>query len=163
MELLNRQQIGQKVIRLAMEILEQNTQEQELFIIGINQRGMELAKRLRAAMQRTATGHIHLWQVKLNPADPLASPIVLNQDPTALAAKAVLVVDDVANTGRTLFYALQPLMTVLPKKIEVAVLVDRSHKSFPIHVNYVGLALSTTIQDNVLVDFGEEVEGARLI
>lgn len=162
MELLNRQQIGQKIIRLALEILERNTQEQELFVIGINQRGMELARRLRDAMLQTAVGDIHLWQVQLSPAAPLSEPIILNHDPKALENKAVLLVDDVANTGRTLFYAMQPLMAVVPKKIEVVVLVDRSHKSFPIHVNYVGLALSTTIQDNVLVDFGEE-EGARLV
>lgn len=162
MELLNRQQIGQKVIRLAMEILEQNIQEEELFIIGINQRGMELAKRLRSMMQQTFSGTTHLWQVNLSPEAPLSEPITLSQAPSVLAGKAVLLVDDVANTGRTLFYAMQPLMAVVPKKIEVIVLVDRAHKSFPIHVNYVGLALSTTIQDNVLVDFGEE-EQARLV
>lgn len=162
MELLNRQQIGQKVIRLAMEILEQNTQEEALFIIGINQRGMELAKRLRSKMQHTFAGTTHLWQINLSPAAPLSEPITLSQDPTVLAGKAILLVDDVANTGRTLFYAMQPLMAVVPKKIEVLVLVDRAHKSFPIHVNYVGLALSTTIQDNILVDFGD-VEGARLV
>ncbi len=155
MDLLNHQQIRQKIIRLAMEILERNTQEEELFIIGINQRGLEMAKRLRQAIQQNANSPIHLWQVTLNPADPMAEPVVLHQDVQALSGKAVLLVDDVANTGRTLFYAMQPLMLVVPKKIEVAVLVDRSHKSFPIHVNYVGLALSTTIQDNVLVDFGE--------
>ncbi|MEL6989936.1 MAG: phosphoribosyltransferase family protein, partial [Bacteroidota bacterium] len=58
-------------------------------------------------------------------------------------------VDDVANTGRTIFYAFKPLFEILPKKIEVAVLVDRKHKSFPIKVDYVGLSLATTIQENI--------------
>ena len=71
-------------------------------------------------------------------------------------------VDDVANTGRTLFYALSPLQSVLPSKIEVAVLVDRRHKNWPIYVTYRGMDLSTTIGDNVLVTFSES-EGDRAV
>ncbi|HRD06713.1 MAG TPA: phosphoribosyltransferase family protein, partial [Saprospiraceae bacterium] len=60
-------------------------------------------------------------------------------------------VDDVANTGRTIFYACKPLMDLLPSKIEVAVLVDRKHKQFPINVDYVGLSLATTLKENISV------------
>jgi pyrimidine operon attenuation protein/uracil phosphoribosyltransferase len=58
----------------------------------------------------------------------------------------------VANTGRTIFYAVQPLLKVLPAKVEVAVLVDRKHKSFPIKADYVGLSLYTTLKDHILVE-----------
>ena len=63
--------------------------------------------------------------------------------------KVVIIVDDVANTGRTIFYAIKPLLDVLPKRVQVAVLVDRKHKSFPIHVDYVGLSLATTLNENI--------------
>jgi len=60
-------------------------------------------------------------------------------------------VDDVSNTGRTLFYAVKPLLGVLPRRVEVAVLVDRKHKLFPIQPDYVGLSLYTTLKDNIEV------------
>ena len=68
-----------------------------------------------------------------------------------LHSKVVILVDDVANTGRTIFYAFKPLMESLPGKIEVAVLVDRTHKMFPIKVDYVGLSLATTLKENISV------------
>ena len=47
-------------------------------------------------------------------------------------------------------------MKFLPKKVQVAVLVDRKHKSFPIHVDYVGLSLATTLKENIQVDIKKE-------
>ncbi len=63
--------------------------------------------------------------------------------------RTTIIVDDVANTGRTIFYAVQPLLKVIPRKVEVAVLVDRKHKSFPIKADYVGLSLFTTLKDDI--------------
>ena len=74
----------------------------------------------------------------------------------SLNGKNIIVIDDVANTGRTLFYAVKPLMTILPNKIETAVLVDRKHKSFPIEVNYYGISLATTFQENIKVKLVDE-------
>jgi len=163
MQLLNHQQIAAKVTRLAMEILERNTEEQELHIIGINNRGMELARRLLADLRTISKAPIHLRQLTIKPATPLDPGPQFAGDIKELAGKAVLVVDDVANTGRTLFYALRPLQEILPKKIEVAVLVDRRHKTWPIYVTYRGMDLSTTIGDNVLVNFAEEGEDRAIL
>lgn len=162
MQLLNHQQIASKVNRLAMEILERNTEETELYILGINNRGLELANKLVAGLRTLSDMPIHLWQLNINPADPLNPGPQLVGEVEDLTGKAVLLVDDVANTGRTLFYALRPLQTVLPKKIEVAVLVDRRHKNWPIYVTYRGMDLSTTLQDNVLVTFDEGADAAVL-
>ena len=68
--------------------------------------------------------------------------------------------DDVANTGRTIFYAVQPLLRVIPKKVEVAVMVDRKHKSFPIKADYVGLSLATTLLDDIDVQIRDVREMA---
>lgn len=154
--LLDHRQIAAKITRLAMEILERNTEEGELYILGVNNRGMELARRLVGQLSTMSSAPLHLWNVRIDPADPLASGTDLEHDPSLLSGKPVLLVDDVANTGRTLFYALKPLQDVLPSKIEVAVLVDRRHKSWPIYVTYSGMMLSTTLGDNILVDFGEQ-------
>ncbi|MBX2817947.1 MAG: phosphoribosyltransferase, partial [Saprospiraceae bacterium] len=77
-----------------------------------------------------------------------------------LKRKSIVVVDDVANTGRTIFFAIKPLLNVLPKKIEVAVLVDRKHKSFPIKVDYVGLSLATTLREDIDVQIRDVEEMA---
>ena len=164
MLLLNSLQIRQKIERMAIEILENNFAETELTFAGINQRGMELAQRLRKAVQtRSPNTAIQLVQIKLNPAAPLEQPVRLSVPPETLVAKAVIIVDDVANTGRTAFYALQPLMHILPKKVEVAVLVARKHKSFPVQPDYVGLSLATTMDENISVNIlQEEEEGVFL-
>jgi pyrimidine operon attenuation protein/uracil phosphoribosyltransferase len=65
-------------------------------------------------------------------------------------------VDDVLNTGRTLAYAMKPFFEVGVKKIEVAVLVNRSHTLFPIMPTYAGYALSTTLKDHVEVVLGKK-------
>ena len=69
--------------------------------------------------------------------------------PADLVGKTVILVDDVANTGRTIFYACKPILDILPKKLEVAVLVDRRHKTFPIYPKYVGFSLATTLKEDI--------------
>lgn len=158
MQLLAHQQIAAKITRLAMEILERNTEEKELYVIGINDRGMELARRLVDGLQTISPAPVDLRQLRINPRTPLDPGPVLEGNTSDLCGKAILVVDDVANTGRTLFYALKPLQDILPAKIEVAVLVDRKHKTWPVYVTYRGMNLSTTLGDNVLVKFGDNDE-----
>lgn len=155
MKLLTHRQIEQKIERLAIEILERNTEESELVIIGINNRGMRLAQLLHTRIANRASAPLFLHNCRLNPADPLASEIVLDTPVTELADRPILIVDDVANTGRTLHYATKPLLTILPKKIEIAVMVDRKHKSFPIRPDYVGMELTTTLMENIDVQFVE--------
>jgi pyrimidine operon attenuation protein/uracil phosphoribosyltransferase len=69
----------------------------------------------------------------------------------------------VANTGRTVFFALQPIIALNPKKVQVAVLVDRKHKHFPIAADYVGMSLSTTLQEHILVDLQPTKAEAYLV
>jgi pyrimidine operon attenuation protein/uracil phosphoribosyltransferase len=90
-----------------------------------------------------------LTSINLSPANPLESEVIIDIPKKDLNNKIIIIVDDVANTGRTIFYAIKPLLEVLPKKIQVAVLIDREHKSFPIKVDYVGVSLFTTIQDDI--------------
>ena len=149
MKILNHHQIQQKIKRLAFEILENNYDEEEVILAGINKNGLTFARLLLAELEGISDVEFLLTRIELNPADPLSSDIRIELPTEALSGKTIILVDDVANTGRTIFYACRPLMTTLPRKIEMAVLVDRQHKSFPVKVDYVGLSLATTLMEDI--------------
>nr|HMU05398.1 phosphoribosyltransferase family protein [Saprospiraceae bacterium] len=143
MQVLNDYQIKQKIQRLSYEILENNLDEEEIILVGINNNGYGFAKLLFESLTFISDKKVVLSKIKLNPAQPLDFPIESDLNETELVNKSIIVIDDVANTGRTIFYAFKVFMNILVKKIEVAVLVDRKHKMFPIKVDYVGLSLAT--------------------
>jgi pyrimidine operon attenuation protein/uracil phosphoribosyltransferase len=150
-KILDKSQIQQKVKRLAIEIMEQNYKEKQLTLAGINNNGLVFAKLLQKQLKKISDAEIHLTRIRLNPAKPLNSEIKIETDVQKLNNKVVIIVDDVANTGRTLFYAIEPLLRTVPKKVELVVLVDRTHKSFPVRPDYIGLSLATTLQENINV------------
>jgi pyrimidine operon attenuation protein/uracil phosphoribosyltransferase len=155
MQILYQKQISQKIKRLAIEILEHNYDESEIILAGINNNGVNFAQLIVNELVTLTDKKIILTSIRLNPANPLATEVVLELPVTELQGKAIIVVDDVANTGRTLFYAIKPLLDILPKKIETAVLVDRKHKAFPIAITYYGLSLATTLQEHIDVKLEE--------
>jgi pyrimidine operon attenuation protein / uracil phosphoribosyltransferase len=162
-QILNSTEIQFKINRLAIEILERNYSEQSIILAGINNNGYAFAKLLfEAISQHDSLKNTQLAQIKLNPAKPLDSEITIDISVRDAQDKVVIVIDDVANTGRTLFYALKPFLNILPQKIEVAVLVDRSHKAFPVQPDYFGMMLSTTLQEHVEVVLDKGNEGAWL-
>lgn len=153
MQILADRQIRQKIRRIAIEILERNYGESEMILAGLNNNGLGFAQLLLAELLPIAPADmdITLTRIRLNPANPLEFDPYIEMPAEALRDKAIVLVDDVANTGRTIFYAVQPLLKVLPKRVEVAVLVDRKHKSFPIQADYVGLSLATTLLNDIEV------------
>ncbi len=162
MKILDDRQIRQKIRRIAIEILERNFGEPEIILAGLNNNGVGFAQMLLDDLLPIAPKGvtISLTRIRLNPANPVEYPPVIEMAPDALRGKPVIIVDDVANTGRTIFYAVQPLLEVIPKKVEVAVLVDRKHKLFPIKADYVGLSLATTLLENIDVRIREVEEMA---
>ncbi len=151
MKILGEQEIKQKIQRMAIQIAENNYHYDEIILAGINDNGYGFAKLLEKSVKKVITTNIVTKRLKLNAANPLSEPIAFEVKPENIRSKVVIIVDDVANTGRTIFYAFKPLMEDLPLKIEVAVLVDRKHKMFPINVDYVGLSIATTIKENISV------------
>ena len=151
MKLLDAQKIRQKTQRIAIEILENNSKENQIILAGINNNGMAFAEMLLDAMSKVTIiePEIIMTKISLNPANPVADEVNVEMPLEDLKNKTVIIVDDVANTGRTLQYAMKPMLDILPKKIELAVLVDRMHKSFPVAANYVGIALATTLKENI--------------
>ncbi len=158
MKVLDHRDIQLRIKRLAIEILENNIQEKRLVLAGINNNGLYFAQLLRQSLQEQAPMPVELTRIRLNPANPIEKPAQLETEAQQLHNSTVILVDDVANTGRTLFYACQTLMNTLPKSVQIAVLVDRTHKTFPIKADYVGLALATTLQEHIQVQLGKNGE-----
>ncbi len=148
--ILSNEQIDKKIKRLAYQILENNYNAKKLYLAGINNAGQKFAKLLADQLTQLHSTQIELIQIKLNPAAPLEGTN-LSIDVQSLKNQTVIIVDDVANTGRTIFYAFKPIFETLAESVQVAVLVDRKHKSFPIKVDYVGLSLATTLKENIRV------------
>lgn len=162
MKILDDRQIRQKIRRIAIEILERNFGEPEIILAGLNNNGVGFARFLLDELLPIAPKDvkISLTRIRLNPANPVEYAPTIDMPAEALRGKPVIIVDDVANTGRTIFYAVQPLLEVIPKKVEVAVLVDRKHKLFPIKADYVGLSLATTLLEDIDVRIRDVAEMA---
>ncbi len=149
MKILDERQIKQKIKRLAIQILENNIDEPEIILAGINNNGTGFAKMIHKELAKISDSKITLTSIRLSPANPIKDGVEIDIPLEDIENKTIIIVDDVANTGRTIFYAMKPLFSILPKKVEVAVLVDRQHKSFPILVDYVGISLATTMRENI--------------
>jgi len=162
MKILDDRQIRQKIKRIAIEILEHNFGEPEIVLAGLNNNGLGFAQLLLDELLPIMPPdmNVTLTRIRLNPANPVEYEPYIEMPAEALRNKPIILVDDVANTGRTIFYAVQPLLQVIPKKVEVAVLVDRKHKSFPVKADYVGPSVATTLKDNVVVQIRDVVDKA---
>jgi pyrimidine operon attenuation protein/uracil phosphoribosyltransferase len=100
-------------------------------------------------LQNLASFQIETITIQLNKKDPLQVSFDRTID---FENKVIIVVDDVANTGRTILYALKPFLSSHPRKIQTLVLVERSHKLFPVQTDYAGLSIATTLQEHIFVE-----------
>jgi pyrimidine operon attenuation protein/uracil phosphoribosyltransferase len=162
--ILNAHQIEQKVKRIAYQIYENNVHENELIIAGIAPNGSLFAEKLATLLKQISPIKITVANIKLNKKNPLENNIEVSIHPDAWTNKSIIIVDDVLNSGKTLVYAVHHFLNKPVKNIQTAVLVDRSHKQFPVNANYVGLSLATTLQEHVEVVFnGDGNDVAYLI
>lgn len=160
--ILTKEVAQKKLQRMALEIAEQLSEDKEpLIIIGIKESGMVIAEKISALVRPLLSANVNVLACTLNKKHP--NDIHLNKVLDFNNAN-VIVVDDVSNSGRTLLYALKPLIEFYPKRIQTLVLVERMHKAFPIKPDYVGLSIATTLQDHIQVEVEEgEVTGAYLV
>lgn len=136
---------------MASEIYENNFNEKSLVIAGIEGHGYTLAKLLTKEMEAISPIAIKLVKVNIDKLAPQQSEIELDCDLKEIRKKCIVIVDDVLNTGRTFAYGMKPFLNTEVKKIETAVLVNRSHTLFPIYPKYTGYELATTLKEHVEV------------
>ena len=113
---LNKEAINRKMKRMALEVAEQNIEEKELVIAGIAGNGEVVAKCLIAELNKISSFKIETTTIQLNKKDPLE---VSFQPSITIENKVIIIVDDVANTGKTMLYAFKPLLNAHPKKFRL--------------------------------------------
>lgn len=143
---------------MALELVERNYDEPQLVLIGIKENGVVIADKLANHLKDVFKGEVIVAALTINkklPGEVIIEPSIDFNN------KVVVLIDDVANSGRAMLYSLQPLLKTHPKKIQTAALVERTHKSYPIALDYVGLSISTTLDEHIYVEVQQgEVEGA---
>jgi pyrimidine operon attenuation protein/uracil phosphoribosyltransferase len=160
-KILNSQEIGRALRRIAHEILERNNGAQGLVLVGLHTRGVPLASRLARSMSEFEGENVPMGALDIvlyrddvsGGARPLMRPTDI---PIDIRAQRVVLVDDVLYTGRTIRAAMDALNDFgRPAEIQLAVLVDRGHRELPIRADCVGKNVPTSIDEEVEVRVNE--------
>jgi pyrimidine operon attenuation protein/uracil phosphoribosyltransferase len=159
-QVLSTEDISRKIRRIAFEIAERNAGCKRLIIAGVAGNGIVVAKRLSTELKQILDCSLEFVTVFIDKSNPLQVSLDKSIE---LHNETVILVDDVANSGRVMLYALKPFLDAEPASIQTMVLVERSHKLFPIQTDYVGLSIATTLQEHITVKTsGDHIEGAWL-
>ena len=160
--LMSASEIERTLVRLAHEIVEKSNGSEDLTLIGIKRRGVPLAERLGKLISNiekrpvdTGTLDIQFYRDDLSTTDvrPVVTPGALGCD---VEGRDVVLCDDVLYTGRTIRAALDALFDHgRPRRVQLAVLIDRGHRELPIEATYVGRHVPTSSREIIEVKFHE--------
>ena len=160
--LLNSEDINRKLVRISHEIIEKNTNVDDLLLIGILSRGEPIANRIRTNIKKITNKNVKIGSLDITfHRDDFRERLVVPQVKGTsidedINDKVLVLVDDVLYTGRTIRAAMDELNTFgRPSKIQLAVLVDRGHREVPIRADYVGANIPTHEGEHVKVELLE--------
>ncbi len=149
--ILNHKQINSKIKRLAWQIYENNMDEPVLWLAGIDERGMYVAELLKKELSSISNQELRLVNILVDRKN--FEPAFYSEfDTDDLKDAVFIVIDDVLNTGKTMFSAMLPLVRRQVAKIQVAVLASRNHRLFPVRADFVGISMATTLQEHLDFD-----------
>ena len=160
--ILNHQEIEHKIKRIAYQIYETFSEENEIIMAGITSNGFVFAKKIGVVLNKISDLKVTLCEVKIDKLNP-SSAISTSIPKEAYSNKSIVLVDDVLNSGTTLIYGVKHFLAVPVKKFKTAVLVDRNHKKFPVKADFKGISLSTSSKEHVHVVFEENNNHAYLV
>ena len=160
--LLGSDDINRKLVRISHEIIEKNTNVDDLLLIGILSRGEPIANRIRSNIKKITSKNVKIGLLDITfHRDDFRERLVVPQVKGTsidddINDKVLVLVDDVLYTGRTIRAAMDELNTFgRPSKIQLAVLVDRGHREVPIRADYVGANIPTHEGEHVKVELLE--------
>ena len=176
--LLDADELGRSLSRIAHEIIEGNPALDEVALVGIQTRGVPLARRIARLIEERAGGapevgtvditfHRDDVTVRRGEAPLAAQPVVrATQLDFPLDGRTIVLVDDVLYTGRTIRAAIETLLDYgRPARVQLAVVVDRGHRELPIRPDYIGKNLPTARGERIQVQLVEvdEVDAVLLV
>ncbi|MGV8814793.1 MAG: phosphoribosyltransferase family protein [Gelidibacter sp.] len=148
--ILNHQEINHKIRRIAYQIYENNVNETEVILAGIDANGYILAKKLKSNLDKISDLKSVLCKVVIDKKNPL-KPITTSITAADYSNKSIVLIDDVLNSGSTLIYGVKHFLDVPVTQFKTAVLVNRNHKKYPVKADFKGISLSTSLNEHVEV------------
>lgn len=168
--LMDDQAIRRAITRISHEIIEKNKGIEELLLVGIRTRGVPIAKRIASMIQNIEGKEIPVGILDItlyrDDLSSLSTQPVVNSTklPEDISNKNIILIDDVLYTGRTIRSALDALIDLgRPKRIQLAVLVDRGHRELPIRADYVGKNVPTAQKELIRVELMESDEKDQVV
>ena len=151
---LDSNDIINKIRRISFEIIEKNIDEKEIYLIGILPNGKYLSQKINSFVIENSSINVNLHFIDIDKKNLSIKEISFESDADEIKNKVIVLVDDVMNSASTFMYSINEILKYQPKEIQVAVLIERYYKSFPISPNFRGLELSTSKSEHVQVDLG---------
>jgi pyrimidine operon attenuation protein/uracil phosphoribosyltransferase len=154
------------MVRIASQIVENNPDLSNVLLVGIRRRGVPLAERIARRIAeielfKVATGALDITLYRDDLTTVAEQPVINKTElPADITGRTIILVDDVLYTGRTIRAALDQLIDFgRPKRVQLAVLIDRGWRELPIQANYTGKEVATTENEIIKVmlpEFDEE-------
>lgn len=168
--LMDEDAIRRALTRISHEIVERNKGTTGIVLVGIRSRGIPLAERIAAAIEkiegsRPAIGILDITLYRDDLSTLAYQPVVRETEiPVDITGKTIVLVDDVLYTGRTIRAALDALIDMgRPKSIQLAVLIDRGHRELPIRADFVGKNVPTSSKEEIRVMLEEHDAEERVV
>jgi pyrimidine operon attenuation protein/uracil phosphoribosyltransferase len=168
--ILTAREMGRTLERLASEIVERRGESGQLVLIGIQRRGVDLARRLKKLLDARLPAPVTMGMLDINLYRDdwsnlgIAPTISSTEIPAGIEGASVILVDDVLFSGRTTRAALEAILDYgRPKRVELLVLIDRGHRELPIQADYVGKRVNTSSHEHVDVLVAERDEQDKVV
>lgn len=168
-EIMDQSSIDRAIVRISHEIIEKNKGVSEIALIGIQRRGVPLARRIAKKIFEIEGIHVSVGILDItfyrDDLSMLAEHPVINgtQIDFPVSDKKVILIDDVLFTGRTVRAAIGAVMDIgRPKAIQLAILIDRGHRELPIRADYIGKNVPTSKSEVIHVKL-EEIDNENLV
>jgi pyrimidine operon attenuation protein/uracil phosphoribosyltransferase len=146
--ILSHKEIENKIRRIAYQIYENNVDEKQIILAGIDKNGYVLARKLKLVLSKISSIEPILCKVKIDKKNP-RNPIDTSLKVEEYINQSVVLIDDVLNSGTTLIYGVRHFLDVPLKQFKTAVLVNRNHKKYPVKADYNGISLSTSLNEHI--------------